>query len=364
MHARVNWMVNPSSVHSMVASSSRGKPWAFALVAFVTMTAFGTVACGPPPPLSPQEILRDTTPAIPLTTARLAAGAEASFGTTTVLVESVEPTDGSRDLAKSSVMDSLALVVSAADSVDSAASDIRAAAEVAKNGAQATAQVGPVTASVRVKPTARVRDQAEAVRKGASDVEQVASVVRDAASLALALGSLLGKSDEKVLVTLAATSNGIPHRATCTVKDEGSAELAKSSLSCAITRADVPPTVVWHLNVGTQSMEAAMFGKIIPASRGWLRPEPKEAAGAPIWISRPDESVPWMRRTFGDYASFALQQESLALARMRVADETNPSAVWLATRAPDEATANAVSVSLAILSLVRWPEIKREAESK
>ncbi len=173
----------------MIASSSLGTPRAFTLVAFVTMTALGTVACGPPPPLSPQEILRDTTPAIPLTTAQVAAGAEASFGSTTVLVESVEPTDGSRDLAKSSVMDSLALVASAADSVDSAASDIRAAAEVAKNGAQATAQVGPVTASVRVKSTVRVRDQAEAVRKGASDVEKGASA--NAVSVSLAILSLV-----------------------------------------------------------------------------------------------------------------------------------------------------------------------------
>ncbi len=96
---------------------------------------------GPPPSLRPQEILRDTTPAIPLKTMQLAAGAEASFGSAAVRVESVEPTDGSRDLAKSSVMGSLALVVSAADSVDSAASVIRAAAVVAKNGAQATGQV-------------------------------------------------------------------------------------------------------------------------------------------------------------------------------------------------------------------------------
>jgi hypothetical protein len=326
------------------------------------LLGLGAIACGRPPPLSAQEILRDTTPALPLKTATLVAGAEASFADTTVLVESVEPTDGARDLSNGSVMDSLALVVSTAASVDAAAAEIRTAAETVKSGARANVQVGATTASVHVKPTPKVREQADAVKKGARDVQQVASAVRDAASLALALGAFLGKSDEKLLVKIAASSRGVPHRATCTTKDEGSPELPRASLSCAITRADVPPTLVWHLNVDTQRGEAAMFGQMLPASRGWLRPEP--AAGPPIWISRPDTTVPWMRRGMGDYASFALQQESLALARMRVADETNPSAVWLAAKGADEATTDAISVSLAILSLVRWPVMKPDEPEK
>jgi len=55
---------------------------------------------------------------------------------------------------------------------------------------------------------------------------------------------LLGKEDEKVFLRLAATSAGIPHRATCSVKDDGDADQPRTSFSCAITRADVPPTVV------------------------------------------------------------------------------------------------------------------------
>jgi hypothetical protein len=201
-----------------------------------------------------------------------------------------------------------------------------------------------------------VGKQADAVRKGARDVAETATAVKNAAALVLALGTLLGKDDEKRLVRLAATSNGVPHRATCSVKDEGNADLPRTSVSCAITRADEPPTTVWQLNVGTQH-ETAAFGQLVPASRGWLRPEP--ARGGPsIWIARPDLSVPFLRRSHADYAAFALQRDNVAVARMRIADETGPSGVWLVRGAADEATTNAIAVSLTVLALLRWPIVK------
>jgi len=329
----------------------------------IGVSAFGLslVACGPPAPLSPQEVLRDTTPPQSIAVAsKLAAGAEATFGETTVRIETIEALTAPRDLAKDAVMDSLALVVSSSASVEAAAQEIASAAERAKAGATATVSAGGTVTSVRVRVP--LQEQAAAVKKGSLDVAKVAATVKQAAALALALGSLLGKEQEKVFLRIAAMSHGVPHRGTCSVKDEGNADLPRTSVSCAITRADAPPTTVWHLNVGTQESMAAV-GQIVPASRGWLRPEPA-AGAASIWIARPDLSGPFLRRSLADYSSFALQRDSVAVARMRIADETGPSGVWLARGAADEATTNAVAISLSVLALLRWPVVHPQTESR
>ena len=299
-------------------------------------------------------MLRNSAPPLPLQAAsRVEPGAESTFGETTVRVETVESLGAPRDMAREAIMDSLALVVAASDDVEAAAADISAAAEAAKSGVEVKAAAGGASASARVRVP--VGEQADAVKKGSKDVADAAGVVKNAAALAFALGSLLGKEDEKLLIRLAASSAGVPHRVTCSMKDEGDAELPRTSVSCAITRADLPPTTVWHLDVGTQKMTAA-FGQLVPASRGWLRPEPANGRTS-IWIARPDLTVPFIRRGYEDYAAFALQRDNVAVARMRIADASGPSGVWLARGAADEATTHAVSVSLAVLALLRWPVV-------
>jgi hypothetical protein len=315
------------------------------------------VACGPPPPLSAQEVLRDRSPGTPLTsTPGLARGAEARFGDTVVRVESSSLIDKPRDLTRESVMDALALVASSAAEIQSVAGDVSAAAEALKSPrVTVSSRDGSVSAEARAKLP--VDKQADAVKKGADDIAKVASIVEGAAALALALGALLGKEDEKVFVRIAAETRGVPHRATCSIKDEGDAKMPRSSVSCVIARADHAPRVVWHLDLGTQHATTVGPGEMLPASRGYLRPEPKAAGLSPLWISRPDKSVPFIRRALTDYASFAVQREAVAVARMRV-DDGRSGNVWIAAGGVDDETRDAVSVALAAMALVRWPSVQ------
>ena len=312
------------------------------------------VACGPPPPPSAQEILRDKSPGMPLTaTPGLAQGAEARFGDTVVRIESSSVVDKPRDLTRESVMDALSLVASSAAEVQSVAGDVSAAAEAAKSpSVHVSSSDGTVSAEARVKLP--VDKQADAVKKGADDIAKVASIVEGAAALALALGTLLGREDEKVFVRIAAETRGVPHRVTCSIKDEGSAETPRSSVSCVILRADRAPRVAWHLDLGTQHATTVGPGEMLPASRGYLRPEPKGAGFAHLWISRPDKSVPFIRRSLNDYLSFAVQRDAVAVARMRV-DDARSGVVWLAAGGVDAETRDATAVALAVMSLVRWP---------
>lgn len=317
------------------------------------------VGCGPPPPLSPQEILRDRSPGDPLrATPGLRATAQATFGRTIARVESSEPAEGPRDLTRESVMDTLALVASTADDVGAVASDVSAAAEAVRSPA---ARVSTPAGSVEARVKLPIDKQAVAVKNGADAIAKAADVVATGAALALALGKLFGKDDEKLFVRIAAETRGIPYRATCTIKDEGDENMPRTSLSCAITRADAAPRVVWHLTLGTQHVTGAGIGGMVPASRGYLQPEPKTAGLAPLWFSRPDKSVPFIRRGYGDYASFAVQRDAIAVARMRVDGDTSGH-VWLAESGVDAETRDATAVAIAVAALARWPEVKPPPE--
>jgi hypothetical protein len=337
----------------------------FLAAAAAAAAAAPLAGCGPPPPLTPQEILRDTNEPVAVRhSGGWQPGAEVTFGDVAVRIESVERGASGRDLTKESVGEALALIAAGAQSAEALAEDVRAAAAIAASAEpRAKIEGRGLQVSVSIEGDAaseRVRKQATAVESGARTVARTAALVAGTAELLRSLQAIAGTSD--TVLHLAADSRGVPHRSTCSVRERGFGD-KRPNLSCTIVRADRPPTIVWHLNVNT-SANLASAGMIVQASRGWLRPEPAVQGEPPIWISRPDTTIPWSRRSYLDYASFAIHRESTAVARLTVATDLGPTQAWLApgTTGLDESARHALDVAIAVLALVPWPEVEKHTD--
>lgn len=320
---------------------------------------FGCAACSIPP-ASNAEILRTNTPAIPVTiSGRLRSGAQVSFGDTSALIESASTSSGNVDLTASSLRDALAVVAATASDVEAVSRDVEAASHVAASHVDLTVHApgGAPIAHFEGGASERVRRQADAVSRGAARLANAASVVVKGAELAAFLGAILSGPEEPILLKIAADSHGVPYRATCTTKTgESLVEDPRRSISCVIVRADAVPSRSWYLSVDT--VRSGDFGELVPQSRGWLKHEPMRPDDTFIWVSRPDTTTKGMRRSYESLSSFTVLKGNAALAGLQVDYTDGPPKAWLTTAAESDEERQAVEVTLAILALAPWPELK------
>lgn len=97
---------------------------------------------------------------------------------------------------------------------------------------------------------------------------------------------------------------------------------------------------------------------ILPASRGFLRREPVIPGESPIWITRPDATTGMMRWTAESTTSFALQKGNAALAGIQLDREGEAPKAWLSSAFEGGDERDVVEVSMALLALTPWPELK------
>jgi len=292
-----------------------------------------------------------------------AKGAEVAFGDVVIRVEDAQKAKAS-DITRPSVDDAVAMLASNATDLKALASQIRGSAarvgEATANGVRiGTAIDGPggarveggTTVKVEGAAAERVRAQASAVERGAAKVAQAAEMVQGITELVQFLGAISDNPNADTRLRIAGDAGGVPHRATCTLQESKLID-ERPGLSCTIVRADVPPTTVWHLNVGTGETAVGQF----PTARGWLRAEPTGPSRPNLWITRPDGTVNWLARTKReDYTAFAVQREQTPAASLRVRD-TEPPAAWFAPDMGglDQEARNALGIALALLALPPW----------
>ncbi len=328
------------------------------------VVAFAFVGCSLPPK-TPQEQLIERAPYEPVSMSKgLAAGAEASFGSTAIRIETAASGDKPHDLSKEAVGDAVALAASSAADMEAFAGIVR---DAAGGVSRASATVTTPTHSIKVSASERVRQQSAAVHDGASKVEKVAAATANTLALVSALGVLLGSEDQKQHLQIAAETRGRPYRASCATSIHiGTIDrLSKPSLACVVVRADIVPVREWKISAST-------FGDAVNglSSTGKLEPSTTKSATA-FWFTRPDKSIPLMRTGFIDTMCFDVHRESgPPVARLCGVDGTTSPSVSLDLGDVDKAaggdpeSGDALAVTMAILAILPWPDLHPKDEQK